>query len=62
MLTTFIMVGLAATVLALASGIYSMAHGGPHDAAESHRLMFARVGLQSVTVLFLLLALLNNVG
>ena len=61
MITTFIMAGLLATVLALATGIYSMAHGGEHDQVHSHRLMFARVGLQGVTVLFLLLALLSNV-
>lgn len=58
--TMFIMAGLAATVLTLIQGIASMAKGGESDQARSHILMFRRVGLQAMTILFLLLALLSQ--
>ncbi len=56
-LTVIIVIGLLATVGALLMGIASMARGDDFDQAHSHQLMFARVGLQGVTLLCLLLAL-----
>ena len=44
-------VGLIGTV------IWSMAHGGEFDRKHSTQLMFARVGMQGVTLLLLLLAI-----
>jgi hypoxia induced protein len=60
MLTLFVLLAASATVIALFNGISSMAHGGALDARQSHWLMFQRVGLQALTVLFLLLALLSQ--
>ena len=59
--TVFILAGMVATILTLAQGIASMAHGGESDQARSHVLMFRRVGWQALTILFLLLALLSQV-
>lgn len=56
-LTVFIVIAMLATAAALLSGLVSMARGGAFDRRHSHQLMFARVGLQGVTLLFLLLAL-----
>lgn len=56
-LTAIIVIGMLATAVALVSGIVSMTQGGDFDRRHSHQLMFARVGLQGVTLLFLLLAL-----
>ncbi len=57
-LTAIIVIGMLATAGALFSGIVSMAQGGDFDQRHSHQLMFARVGLQGITLLLLLLALL----
>ncbi|MEW6330320.1 MAG: twin transmembrane helix small protein [Pseudomonadota bacterium] len=56
-LTAIIVIGVLATAGTLVSGIVSMAQGGDFDRRHSHQLMFARVGLQGVTLLLLLLAL-----
>jgi len=56
-LTIVIVIALLATVGTLLWGIISMAKGGEFDQHHSHQLMFARVGLQGVTLLFLLIAL-----
>lgn len=56
-LTVIIAIGLLATVGALITGIASMARGDDFDQAHSHQLMFARVGLQGITLLCLLVAL-----
>lgn len=56
-LTIVLSIGVLATFGALISGIISMSHGGQFDAAHSHQLMFARVGLQGVTIICLLVAL-----
>lgn len=61
LITAFVPVGLVATILTLIQGIASMAHGGELDQARSHVLRFQRVGLQAITILFLLLALLSQV-
>jgi len=56
-LTIAIVIALLATVGTLLWGIVSMAQGGEFDQHHSHQLMFARVGLQGITLLFLLIAL-----
>ncbi len=56
-LTVFIVIAMLATAGALLSGLLSMARGGEFDQQHSHQLMFARVGLQGITLLFLFLAL-----
>jgi hypothetical protein len=55
-MTTLVIVALLATVAALVSGIVSMAHGGGFDQRHSHQIMFARVGLQGITLVALLIA------
>ena len=56
-LTVVIVIALLATIGTLIWGIVSMAKGGEFDQHHSHQLMFARIGLQGVTLLFLLIAL-----
>lgn len=58
LLNILIMAALLATVAALASGIASMAHGGKFDRRHSYQFMFARVGLQGLTLTLLVIALL----
>jgi Hypoxia induced protein conserved region len=55
-MTVLVIVALLATVAALVSGIVSMAHGGGFDQRHSHQIMFARVGLQGITLVALLIA------
>lgn len=55
-LNLLIMLALLATMVALGSGIWSMAHGGKFDAEHSEHLMYARIGLQGLTLLLLLIA------
>lgn len=55
LLVALVIVGLIATAAVLATGIGSMAHGGRFDEAHSHHLMFARVGVQALTVALLAL-------
>ena len=61
LMTVFVLVGVAATVVTLTQGIASMAQGGESDQARSHALMFRRVGWQAITILFLLLAMLGEI-
>jgi len=56
-LTIVLSIGVLATIGTLISGIISMSRGGQFDTAHSHQLMFARVGLQGVTIICLLVAL-----
>jgi len=58
LLTVLIVVALFATLAALVSGIASMAHGGEYDVRHSGQMMFARVGLQGLTFILLIIALL----
>ena len=60
-LTVIVILGMLATVWALWRGIASMSHGGDEDFRHSHKLMFQRVGLQALTVLIVILALLMQV-
>ncbi|MFQ5994150.1 MAG: twin transmembrane helix small protein [Acidiferrobacterales bacterium] len=57
LLTTLIIIGLLATTAALLTGVVSMGRGGEFDQSHSHQLMFARVGLQALTLICLLIAL-----
>lgn len=55
-LSVVIVGALLVTIGLMGTGIWSMAHGGDFDQKHSTQLMFARVGMQGVTVLLLLLA------
>ncbi len=56
-LTTLIVLALIATVVVLVTGVVSMSRGGDFDSKHSTQLMFARVGLQGLTFVLLLIAL-----
>lgn len=56
-LTVLVIAGLFATAVALLSGIASMARGGDFDQRHSHQFMYARVGLQGITLVLVLIAL-----
>jgi len=58
MLTAIVVIGLVVSAGALLSGIVSMVHGGDFDRRHSHQFMFARVGLQGITLLLMLVLLL----
>ena len=62
LLTIVIIAALLATIATLVTGIGSMAKGGEYDEKHSTQLMAARVGLQALTFILLLLAiyLANN--
>jgi len=47
---------LIMTVGLIGTGVWSMAHGGEFDRKHSTQIMFARVGMQGVAFLLLLLA------
>jgi hypothetical protein len=55
-LTIVLLVALGATVLALFTGLLSMSGGEALDNQLSEPLMWARVGLQGLTVLLLIVA------
>lgn len=55
-LNTVILLALLATIVALGSGIWSMAHGGKYDEQHSEQFMYARIGLQGLTLVLLLIA------
>jgi hypothetical protein len=55
MITALVVACVVLAAIALFNGIASMAHGGPQDERESHRLMFKRVAWQGAAVLFALL-------
>jgi hypothetical protein len=59
-MTMLVVAGMAATILSLIQGIASMAGGGAEDQARSHLLMFRRVGLQLLTLVLLVLAVLSQ--
>lgn len=56
-LNVVIVAALLMTVGLIGTGIWSMAHGGEFDQKHSTQLMFARVGMQGVTLLLLILAM-----
>ena len=47
---------LLMTVGLIGTGIWSMAHGGEFDREHSTQFMFARVGMQAVALVLLLIA------
>jgi hypothetical protein len=56
-LNVVIVAALLMTVGLIGTGIWSMAHGGEFDQKHSTQLMFARVGMQGITFLLLLIAI-----
>jgi fructose-specific phosphotransferase system IIC component len=56
-LTVVIILALLLTIAVLFTGIGSMAQGGEFDKQHGTQLMFARVGMQGLTLLLLLIAL-----
>lgn len=57
-LTLVILIGMLATIIALAAGVVSMMHGGKFDREHSGQLMMTRVGAQGLTLALLIVALL----
>lgn len=57
-LTILIFLAMLSTLGVLVMGVGSMAHGGKYDDEHSQQFMYARVGLQGVTFLLLVAALL----
>ncbi len=56
-LTLFIMLGMLATIVSLATGITSMAHGGTFDQKHEIQLMSMRVVFQAITILLVLVTI-----
>jgi len=56
-LTFVIIAALLATIVSLVTGIGYMGKGGESDELHGTQLMFARVGLQALTFILLLVAL-----
>ena len=56
-LSIVIVAALLMTIALMGTGLWSMAHGGDFDQKHSTQLMFARVGMQGITFLLLLLAM-----
>lgn len=56
LLTTLLIIALLLTIVSLAWGVGSMAHGGNFDRAHSTQLMGARLVTQGLTIALLLLA------
>ena len=57
-MTIVIVLALLATLGAMLLGILTMGAGGDTDAYVGERLMWARVGLQGLTVVLMIVALL----
>ncbi|NIR44452.1 MAG: hypothetical protein GWO39_08420 [Gammaproteobacteria bacterium] len=58
LLTALVVLAALATAGALATGVGSMVHGGAFDQRHADQFMVARVGLQGLAFILLLLALL----
>jgi preprotein translocase subunit SecG len=59
-LTIVIVACLIMTAVILLMGVSSMAQGGEYDEKHSEQLMFARVGMQAITLVLLFIALYIN--
>jgi hypothetical protein len=59
-LTIVIVACLIMTAVILVMGVSSMAQGGEYDEKHSEQLMFARVGMQAITLVLLFVALYIN--
>ena len=55
-----IVMALLATVVSLAWGVGSMAHGGKYDTEHSQKLMTSRVVFQGTAFLLLLVAIIAS--
>jgi hypothetical protein len=56
--TVLIIAALIATVVVLALGLRSMAHGGKYDQEHAEKFMWERVALQALVILLLIAAVL----
>lgn len=56
--TMLIIGALIATVVVLALGLRSMAHGGKYDQEHAEKFMWERVGLQALVIVLLVAAVL----
>jgi len=57
LLTTVVILAAIATAIVLLMGVRSMAHGGEYDRQHSGGLMTARVALQGVAFVLMLIAI-----
>ena len=57
-----VFMALFAVVATLIWGLGSMAHGGTYDRKHSERLMFTRIGIQTVAFALILLAILFSLS
>ena len=60
-LMSLIVLGIAATVAVLFTGVGWMVKGGELDDRHSHQMMMTRVGLQAFTLLAVVVAVLLNI-
>ena len=56
-LSVVIIIALLLTIVVLVTGLWSMAHGGEFDRRHSTQLMFARIGMQAITLALLFVAM-----
>jgi hypothetical protein len=56
--TALVVLALVATIVTMLMGIFTMGAGGAVDDYAGTRLMWARVGLQALTLLLMVIALL----
>ena len=59
-INVLIFAALLATVVVLAVGLRSMAHGGSYDHENAEKFMWERIALQAVVIVLLLVAYLFN--
>lgn len=57
LLTTVVILAAIATAVVLVMGVRSMAHGGAYDRRHSGGLMGARIGLQALAFVLMLVAI-----
>ena len=57
LLTIVIIIAMLLTVAVLVMGVGSMARGGEYNEKHETQFMFARVGMQALTLILLLLAI-----
>jgi Hypoxia induced protein conserved region len=62
LLTTLLLIAMFATLGALVVGLAGFLHGGEFNRKYGNKLMQARVALQAIAVLLLLVILLTNAG
>ena len=56
LLSVVIVLALLATIAVMMMGLFTMGQGGSLDKMIGNRLMWARVGIQTVAILLLILA------